>query len=135
MNKQFPDLDVLPKIFKKYPDIQAVYLFGSAAGGKIHAESDIDLGIVPRSSSLHSKKLDILADLTRHGFNNADVVFLDTLDIVVRFEAVRQNRLVYRAHGFDAGAFFSLTLRQYFDFVPYLNVQRKAYKQRILQRG
>ncbi|MDP1548413.1 MAG: nucleotidyltransferase domain-containing protein [Anaerolineales bacterium] len=135
MKSGTPDLKVLPKIFEKYPDIQAVYLFGSAASGKQHAESDIDLGIIPRDSSLRSQKLDILADLTRHGFNNVDVVFLDTLDIVVRFEAIRQNRLVYCAKGFDAGAFFSLTLRQYFDFVPYLNIQRKAYKQRILQHG
>lgn len=135
MKQNFPDLNVLPKIFKKYPDVQAVYLFGSVASGKTHAESDIDLGIYPRHPSLRSQKLDILADLTRSGFNNVDLVFLDTPDVIVRFEAVRQNRLVYCAPNFDPGAFYSLTLRQYFDFVPYLKIQREAYKQRILQHG
>lgn len=135
MKPNFPDLDLLPGIFKKYPDVQAVYLFGSVASGKANSQSDIDLAIVPRDSSLRDKKLDILADLTRSGFNNVDIVFLDIRDIVVRFEAVRQNRLIYCAPNFDAGSFFSLTIRQYFDFLPYLKIQREAYKHRILQHG
>jgi uncharacterized protein len=135
MKPIFPDLNLLPEIFKKYPDIQAVYLFGSVANGKANSQSDIDLAIVPRNPSLREKKLDILADLTGHGFNNVDIVFLDIRDIVVRFEAVHQNRLIYCAEDFDAGSFFSLTIRQYFDFLPYLKIQREAYKQRILQNG
>ncbi|MCA1900000.1 MAG: nucleotidyltransferase domain-containing protein [Chloroflexi bacterium] len=135
MKPIFPDLSLLPEIFKKYPDIQAVYLFGSVASGKANSQSDIDLGVVPRGPSLREKKLDILADLTGHGFNNVDIVFLDIRDVVVRFEAVRQNRLIYCAEDFDAGSFFSLTIRQYFDFLPYLKIQREAYRQRILQNG
>lgn len=135
MKTIFPDLGGLPKIFEKYPGIQAVYLFGSVASGKTHAESDIDLGICPRDASLRAEKLNILADLTKSGFDNIDLVFLDIPDIVVRFEAVRQNRLLYRAPDFDAGSFYSLTLRQYFDFMPYLRTQREAYKKRVLQHG
>jgi hypothetical protein len=135
MKQNFPDLRILPKIFEKYSDVQAVYLFGSVASGKIHAESDIDLAIVPRDKTLRSKKLDILADLTKNGFNNIDLVFLDTQDVVIRFEAVRQNQVVYCAEDFDAHSFYSLTLRQYFDFLPYLKTQREATKQRILHNG
>ncbi|MBI3161273.1 MAG: nucleotidyltransferase domain-containing protein [Chloroflexi bacterium] len=135
MKSVFPDLKILPEIFKNYPDIQAVYLFGSVADGKENSQSDIDLAIQPRNPSLREKKLDILADLTRHGFNNVDVVFLDIRDIVVRFEAIRRNRLVYSTPDFDSGSFFSLTIRQYFDFLPFLQMQREAYKQRILSHG
>jgi len=135
MKQIFPDLGKLTEVFKKYSAIQAVYLFGSAASGKIHSESDIDLGILPKNSSLRNKKLDILADLTRQGFNNVDIVFLDTKDIVIRFEVIRQNHLIYSVKGFEASDFFSLTLRQYFDFMPYLKTQREAYKKRILQHG
>ncbi len=133
MKPIFPDLKLLPEIFKNYPDIEAVYLFGSVAGGKENPQSDLDLAIYPRNSLLRTKKLDILADLTRYGFNNVDLVFLDVPNIVIRFEAVRQNRLIYCVEGFDAGSFFSLTIRQYFDFLPYLKIQREAYKQRVLQ--
>jgi predicted nucleotidyltransferase len=44
-----PNLDHLEKVFRKYADIQAVYLFGSTASGKTHEESDLDLAILPIS--------------------------------------------------------------------------------------
>jgi len=89
----------------------------------------LDLAIVPRHSSLWAKKLDILADLARHGFCNVDLIFLDTDDIVLKSEAVRQNRMVYQAEDSDRGATYSRIVRQYLDFLPYLNVQREAYKE------
>jgi predicted nucleotidyltransferase len=130
-----PELSKLTGIFCKYAEIQAVYLFGSTASGKTHTESDLDLAVLPRDKSLRDRKLDILADLAREGFCNVDLVFLDTEDVIVKFESVRQNRMVYCAESFDAGDFFSLTLRQYFDFVPYLKIQREAYRKRVLHDG
>jgi len=126
------DLTILPEIFRQYPDIQAVYLFGSLANGKTHPESDLDLAIIPSSREIHQRRLDLLADLARQGFENVDLVFLDTDDIVLKFEAIHQNRLIYQTENFDRGSTFSLVIRQYFDFLPYLNVQREAYKRRIL---
>jgi predicted nucleotidyltransferase len=131
---QKPDVDLLSRIFKTYPEIQAVYLFGSSASGQRHAESDLDLAIVPRHPQVHSRKLDILTDLARVGLEDVDLVFLDTDDIVLKYEAVRQNQLVYHREDFDRGAFYSLVVRQYLNFLPYLDVQRKAYRRRILSR-
>jgi len=127
-----PDLKILPQIFRQYPDIQAVYLFGSTASGKVHRESDLDLAIVPRRGTVHERRLDLLADLARHGFCDVDLVFLDTDDIVLKYEAVRQNRVIYQTEDFDRGGTYSLIVRQYLDFLPYLEVQRRAYKRRIL---
>jgi predicted nucleotidyltransferase len=130
-----PEISHLEKVFRKYPGIQAVYLFGSTASGKTHKESDLDLAILPKKPTLRSQKLDILADLAREGFTDVDLVFLDTKDVVIKFESVRQNRLLYCAKDFDANAFYSLVLRQYFDFAPYLKIQREAYKRRVLHDG
>ena len=127
-----PDLKILPQIFRQYPDIQAVYLFGSTASGKVHRESDLDLAIVPRRGTVRERRLDLLADLARHGFCDVDLVFLDTDDIVLKYEAVRQNRVIYQTEDFDRGGTYSLIVRQYLDFLPYLEVQRRAYKRRIL---
>ena len=35
-----PDTKLLKKVFKGYPEIEAVYLFGSAGTGKMHRESE-----------------------------------------------------------------------------------------------
>ena len=122
----------LTNIFSRYPEIQAVYLFGSRATGKTHTESDLDLAIIPRSDQARGQKLDILTDLARQGFDNVDLVFLDTDDIVLRFEAIKHNRLIYQTEDFDRGTLYSNVVRQYLDFLPYLKVQRKAYKRRII---
>ncbi|MCH8296158.1 nucleotidyltransferase domain-containing protein [Candidatus Poribacteria bacterium] len=132
MLSKIPSLERLTGVFEKYPDIQAVYLFGSVASGQMHCESDLDLGIVPRNKSLRQKRLAILTDLARRGFCNVDLVFLDTDDIVLKYEVVRLNRVLYQTEDFDRGAMYSKVIRQYLDFRPYLEIQREAYKRRIL---
>jgi predicted nucleotidyltransferase len=131
--KQLNDHDLrrLVDVFRKYPDIQAVYLFGSRASGKTHADSDLDLAIVPRDRAVRAKRLDLLTDLVGSGFCDVDLLFLDTDDIVLKYEAIRQNQLIYYTEDFDRGEIFSKIIRQYLDFAPYLEVQREAYKQRI----
>ena len=76
--------------------------------------------------------MDILTDLACNGFCNVDLVFMGSEDIVLKYEAIRQNRLVYQTEDFDRGAMYSQIVRQYLDFYPYLKEQRKAYKRRIL---
>ena len=129
---KLPDLNKLKPIFSKYYDIEAVYLFGSIGSGKLHAESDLDLAIMPKTASLRQQKLEILKDLAEHGFCNVDLVFLDVDDIVIKYEAIYQNRLIYSVEGFERGSTYSNIIRKYLDFSPYLKVQREAYKKRLL---
>ena len=126
------DLRKLRQVFRHYPDIRAVYLFGSFATGRSRPDSDLDLAIVPACGSAREQRLDILADLARCGFCAVDLVFLDMQDVVLQYEAIRLNLLVYQTDDFDRGEMYSMVVRQYFDFLPYLEVQREAYKRRIL---
>ena len=127
-----PDLQQLSQVFEAYPGIQAVYLFGSRAAGTARATSDLDLAVVPRYPTVRNQRLNILADLAQRGFCNVDLVFMDTDDITLKYEAVRQNNIIYQTEDFDRGTLYSKIIRQYLDFLPYLNVQREAYKRRIL---
>ena len=129
---QLPNFGRLAHVFSKYPDIQAVYLFGSAASGRTYNESDVDLAIVLRPDAEQLDRLSILADLTHFGLRDIDLVILDTDDIVLKHESVRQNHVLYQAEDFDCSAYSSKVTRQYLDFLPYLKVQRTAYKARIL---
>lgn len=125
------DIRALEDVFQRYTAIQAVYVFGSIGSGKTHQGSDLDLAIVPRSMTLKEKKLLLLTDLARRGFCDVDLIFLDTKDIVLKYEAIRQNQLIFAAYDFDRGSMYSKIIRQYLDFAPYLETQRKAYKRRI----
>ena len=127
-----PDLNQLPHIFAKYPEIDAVYLFGSLAEKRAHKKSDIDLGIVPNTTRIHDKHLEILSELARKGFCHVDLVYMDVGDIVLKYEVIRLNQILYKKDGFDSGSLYSKILRQYFDFLPYLKIQRQALKHRII---
>jgi len=127
-----PPLIILETIFKNYPEIQVVYLFGSSASGRANAESDLDLAVLADDTSLRGRKLDILTELAGKGFCNVDLVFLPADDIVLQHEAVRLNRIVYQRPDFDGPSVFSFFVRRYLDFLPYLKVQREAYKRRVL---
>ena len=131
-NRNNPDLSLLPEIFSGFPGIRAVYLFGSAVTKKYHSESDLDLAVVPDSGEVRRQRLEILSRLAGKGFCNVDLVFLDTNDIVLKYEAVHPNQLIYQRDDFERGTYYSTIIRQYLDFLPYLNVQRGAYKRRIL---
>lgn len=122
----------LARVFETFPEVCAVYLFGSRALSAARPESDVDLAVVPAGTCTPLRRLDLLAALAKEGLDNVDLVFLDSADPVLRFEAVRPNRLVYARDGFDRGDYYSRVVRQYFDFLPYLRTQREAYKRRIL---
>jgi hypothetical protein len=61
-----------------------------------------------------------------------DLVVLNDVPLVLQFEAVRPNVILYAADDFDPAAFTSKIVRMYWDFKPYLRRQRKAYKRRLL---
>lgn len=126
-----------PLVFEKYPDIGAVFLFGSLADNPRLKPArgrefgpDLDLGVY----SLKKKsdyRLDLLTDISNMGFDHIDLVFLHEAGFVLRHEIVRRRYLIFRRPAFDLGGYFSLVTRQYLDFKPYLEVQRRALKKRI----
>ncbi len=127
------DTEALASVFEKYPQILAVYLFGSTAVGGIHAESDLDLALVPGDSGLKEVYFRILTDVVAAGWDDVSLVILDEdIDIVLKSEAVQPNRVIYQRPEFDRGAYYSSVLREYFDFLPYILVQEQAYKERVL---
>ena len=50
------DIEALHIVFRNYPGVRAVYLFGSHAEGSARPDSDLDLAIVPRDRSVREKK-------------------------------------------------------------------------------
>jgi len=122
-------------VMPAFPEVKAVFLFGSMAEGRSRVDSDIDLAVVPekgRSGKIRLRKLDFLAALVKAGLDHVDLAILDDNDVVLRYEAVRPNYLLYAREDFDLGAYYSRALREYLDFLPFLKLQRKALRQRLL---
>ena len=126
------NIERLQEVFQKYQEIEAVYLFGSMATGRMHHESDLDLAILSYDQNIRNKKLDILEDLVQYDFCDVDIIFIDESDTVMAYEAVRLNNVIYCRDDFDKGEIYSKIIRKYLDLYPYLKVQRLAYKKRVL---
>lgn len=126
------DWEKLGEVFRRYPEVRAVYLFGSAAEGRARPDSDLDLAILSDDPSLGARKLELLAELVRAGFDRVDLVFLDEeADLVLAYEAVRPNVVVYARPDFDRGGTYSRIVRKFLDFQYFLRHQRAALKRRL----
>ncbi len=129
------ELERLREVFARYPEVAGVWLFGSHARGDARARSDVDLAVDPvdpGSAAARERKLDMLTDLVGAGFEDVDLVILDRDDPVLRFEALKQNVVVYAAAGYDAAEAFVQALRQYDDTARLRAIQREAYFDRLL---
>jgi|JI102314A1RNA_FD_contig_31_7396750_length_665_multi_2_in_0_out_0_1 predicted nucleotidyltransferase len=115
-------------VFEKFLEIQAVYLFGSQATGKTHAESDTDFGFIAD----RNLREELSTELVKIGFTNFSLVYIPEATLLLQFEIVRMNKLIYARPDFDRGSFFSRIVRMYQDFQPYRDVQREEYKKRVL---
>ncbi len=118
-------------VFEPFPEVLAVYLFGSRARGEAKQGSDYDLGVVfaPGARDVY---LELLGHLVGAGVEPVDLVDLDRASPLLRFEAVARGRLIFRRPGFDHGSFFSRVVREYWDMEPLYRIQREAMKRRWL---
>jgi predicted nucleotidyltransferase len=131
------DLERLRTVFAAYGEVAGVWLFGSHARGTASARSDVDLAVDPArgtGEAARKRKLDMLTDLVGAGFENVDLVILDTDDPVLRFEAIGPNVIVHAAPGYDPAEAFVQALRQYDDTAPLRARSRAAYYERLLRR-
>jgi hypothetical protein len=128
----------LREVFAAHPAVRAAYVFGSVAADRERSSSDLDLGIVvdPDRWDPSDHKISLIGDcMDAAKRDRVDLVVLNDAPLVLQFEAVRLNEPLYRADDFDHGAFISRVVRMYWDFEPYLDYQRKVYKERRLKRS
>ncbi|HKL76043.1 MAG TPA: nucleotidyltransferase domain-containing protein [Halanaerobiales bacterium] len=127
------NFEKLKKYFSKFDVVKAAYLFGSYATGNNNKMSDIDIAVLVRNNCKNKNiKIDMLKGLVELGYDDIDLVILNRLSIVGKYEVVKHNKILYKSSDFDANSYFSLVVRKYLDFKPLLKVQREYLKERIL---
>ena len=109
------DLSRTEKVWQNYPDLVAVWSFGSAQDGKISFGSDLDIALLfvqaPDFETLCNIRAD-LQDMLR--LEDIDLMNLNTASIVSAMEAISGTPLFCRDLGKRA-EFSSFISRQYED--------------------
>lgn len=92
-------LRYLPQILSAYPEVVAVYLFGSFAKGEVKPLSDIDIAylLYPQPSEDYlDKDLGLQAAITRAlGTDEVDCYLLNKAPLPLQHEVIRTGKVIY----------------------------------------
>lgn len=125
-------LDRLREFFAKEKDVAAVYLFGSAARCEAGPLSDIDVGILLREglSPGLDYRLRIIDGLTEILEGPVDVIFLNSASPLLRFQVVKNGKLVFSRSEVARVEFEARAIDEYLD----MNRIEEEYVRCLLRR-
>ena len=126
---------VIAIIRKHFPEVQAIYLFGSFGTPYARPESDLDIGILlPPTQARETGNLLLGAlhdELTRALGRDVDLINLRMASTVLAKEAVLRGSRIFCADVYAADEFEMLTLSYY----QHLNQERHGIVDAILETG
>ncbi|MDT8301577.1 MAG: nucleotidyltransferase domain-containing protein [Sedimentisphaerales bacterium] len=126
---------IITTVLKYYPDVQAVYLFGSYGTDETWADSDVDIALLlpydksPKAGSLLMS--DLRFELEKLLRKNVDLINLRQVPTVLQKEVVIEDRRIYQADEYAADEFEMLT----FSYYQKLNEERREILEDVLADG
>jgi len=124
----------LKALFKKY-NLLAVYLFGSQVDGTAHDKSDYDFGLLFKTSPALGETsllmLEIEEEASKILNREVDIVILNSATIQQRFMIISRGVLLYTSDDNKRRDFEDITIRDYLDFKPFLDLYHKEVREEI----
>lgn len=122
---------IVDQILKAFPEVWAIYRFGSAGTPFERAGSDIDLAILLPRSIAGVACWELAQDLARQFKRDVDLVDLQSASVVLRQQVFGHDRRIYCADRFRSEEFESRALSDYVR----LNEARRNILGDIHERG
>jgi predicted nucleotidyltransferase len=122
------DLEALTRVFARFPQVQAAFLFGSRARGEAGSGSDWDFALLLDPPE-PDPRLEVLSALVKAGYKPLDLLLLNEAPPALALEAA-QGRLLHAREGFSLGEYVSRLAREVWDLEPLFRLQREALKRR-----
>lgn len=118
--KDLKRINNLYKIFRLYPEIKLVYLFGSRVSGEVGPLSDYDFGIYLDEKDLKKRfnlRLKLIAEISKElKEDKVDVCILnDTDGPELKYNIIKNGRLIFEKKPFKVSVEPKI-LNEYFDF-------------------
>lgn len=133
-------LQVLKDFFGAYPEVAAVYLFGSYGTEHEHPGSDMDFGVLFHGETKLQYELQIEADLSpllKSG--RIDLVNLNCAPVALQFRVLSKGLLIYEGDYILNSNFIEHVLREYrdysFHYARFAEESRKALREEYLSNG
>jgi|YNPNPStandDraft_1061719.scaffolds.fasta_scaffold03579_11 predicted nucleotidyltransferase len=122
-----PQLRKLRESLGRYPNVLAVFLFGSQVDGYATPQSDIDLAVLFERDPDLEEELALGAALCQIlETERVDVVNLNRAHLLLRHRAIC-GRLLYERDAERVSDFIESTIRRYVDYAPDLAAYYRDY--------
>lgn len=116
-------------------DVVLAYLFGSAARGQMHEESDIDIGVLLeddcRAEALVERQLALASELAPYARQEVQVTLLNQAPPLLCYEAIKAQAVLAERSPEERVAFEVNCLNRYFDLQPMLSFFDDVLRRRI----
>ncbi|MEX2400260.1 MAG: nucleotidyltransferase domain-containing protein [Rhodothermales bacterium] len=122
---------IVEMLRRAVPLVQAIYLFGSQAKGRVHRESDIDLAILAPEPVAPEDRLDVQEELSVRFRSDVDLVDLMSASTVMRMQVVTTGSLLFEDEPAVRHFFEMRTLSAY----ALLNEERTGLLEHVRRRG
>lgn len=134
------EMERLKNIVQRHVQINAAYLFGTAARNKLRPNSDIDVALLliepfthEEMETVHTK---VLNEIEAAFHREADVKILNTLEhLPLIQEIISKGVLLCDRDPATRKAFVVKKNLEYLDFLPNYERMLNVYRERLRQRG
>lgn len=120
------------------PEIQAAYVFGSVAAGRVRTESDVDIAVLigrQPTAGLLTYRLALMADLgSVLRRSDVDVVILNEAPPLLAHRVLSRGTLVFERSASARVRFQVSTARRYLDLVPMFETHIRYLKKSARER-
>ncbi len=114
------------------PALRLAVLFGSAASGRLRADSDVDVAILPRDPDLPLRtELELQTALTRACGREVDLVRLDHATTLLLWEVARTGRPLLEVEPKEFARFRARAAAEWADFAPAYARAGEVFRQRL----
>jgi predicted nucleotidyltransferase len=126
---------IVKTVLHFYPDVEAIYLFGSYLTPDQQQDSDVDLAVLFSHEKARLQKNPAMSDC-RNALENVlkrtvDLVNLRTVNTVFQNEIIQQGRIVYQQHERTVDEFEMQVMSSY----QKLNEERAGILEDIMETG
>jgi predicted nucleotidyltransferase len=126
--------------FSVFPEVVAVYLFGSAARGTRGKRSDVDIAVLTRPRETSQRRSRSLVEYVQAacdalGTDNVDVVLLHRAPIALRHEVFREGKPLLVRDPEALTRFRLESSREYLDTIPLRRTFEEAFFRRVRRNG
>jgi predicted nucleotidyltransferase len=126
--------DRIREVLAAGPPVRLAILFGSWARDRAHADSDIDVGIVPDDPALPlATELDLQARLEAACGRPVDVVRLDRASTLLRWEAARTAVLITATAPHELPRFMAAAGIEHADLMTTLGPAAERFRRRVAE--